>query len=56
MKRTLSGLLSLLIVLTLFTPFSIVFAEEDAATSGIVYYVDAEDGDDNNPGTSPEQA
>ena len=44
MKRTLSGLLSLLIVLTLFTPFSIVFAEEDAATSGIVYYVDAEDG------------
>ena len=39
MKRTLSGLLSLLIVLTLFTPFSIVFAEEDGRNDRLNHIV-----------------
>ena len=58
MKKVLSGLLALFLVLTVFAPYSHVFAEGTAsgAAVGTIYYVDAEGGNDSNSGTSPEQA
>lgn len=61
MKKLLSGILALVLTYTVFAPFSLAFAENDApsetlgasrSTLGTTYYVDAEGGNDSHSGNS----
>lgn len=57
MKKVMSGFLVLLLLLTItVSPMSPVFAETGSTSNGTTYYVDADNGNDSNPGTSPAQA
>ena len=56
-KKVMSGFLVLLLLLTItVSPMSPVFAETGSTSNGTTYYVDADNGNDSNPGTSPAQA
>ena len=57
MKRATSSILALLLFFTMsFSTVPVFAGSETDTTSGTTYYVDANNGNDANSGTSPEQA